>query len=351
MIETLRERYHKLFPKKRCAVIFVVYMALFITQGLTVTATQKPDHKYEYNTATVVLLAETAKLVTSVIIFVCQNSWDDFKVEMKQRTHLVGYYFIPAVLYCLYNNLQFTSLSWFDPTSYFVLMQFRVVVTGVLFQFIFKKKLTRIQWLSLILLTMGCTVQRLQENDIGKVSLDVNIYLILILLQVLSSCFAGVYTEFLLKTQGRDTPVMVQNVFLYLDSIFCNLVLLTYNGQVFSFLSYQNLQPVLSFKVIYIIINQTCIGIVVSLFLRYLNSILKSFASALEIVFTAVLAMVLFGVPIGFYTVISICLIFVATFLYSANPVNNTSAKRELGKDDCNSNNCRPRNISSSDKV
>ena len=36
----LHERYKKLFPKKRCAVIFVLYMALFITQGLTVTATQ-----------------------------------------------------------------------------------------------------------------------------------------------------------------------------------------------------------------------------------------------------------------------------------------------------------------------
>ncbi|KAL5249976.1 hypothetical protein ACHWQZ_G015898 [Mnemiopsis leidyi] len=358
-MQTLRDRYFKLFPKKRCAVIFVVYMALFITQGLTVTATQKPDHKYEYNTATVVLLAETAKLLTSIVIYVCQNSWEDFKVEVKQRTSLFGYYFVPAVLYCLYNNLQFTSLSWFDPTSYFVLMQFRVVVTGVLFQFIFKKQLTRMQWLSLILLTIGCTVQRLQENDIGKLSLNVNIYLILILMQILSSCFAGVYTEFLLKTLGRDTDVMVQNVFLYLDSIFCNLVLLTYNGQVFTFLSYQNLQPVLSFKVIYIIVNQTCIGIVVSYFLRYLNSILKSFASALEIVFTAVLAMLFFGVPIGFNTIISICLIFVATYLYSANPVNNTSAgSREPSKDNggpCNSSAnpklCRPRNISSSDKV
>ena len=321
--------------------IFLVYMALFIAQGLIVTATQKPDHKYEYNTATVVLLAETGKFVTSTVIYVCQNSWQDFKVEVKQRTSLFGYYFVPAFLYCIYNNLQFTCLSWFDPTSYFVLMQFRVVVTGVLFQFIFKKQLTRLQWLSLILLTMGCTFKQLQENDIGKLSLNVNIYLLLILIQILSSCFAGVYTEFLLKTLGKDTDAMVQNVFLSLDSIFCNLVLLTYNGQVFTFLSNQNLQPVLSFKVMFIIVNQTCIGIAVSYFLRYLNSIVKSFASALEIVFTAVLAMLFFGVPIGFNTIISICLIFVATYLYSANPVNNTSAANGEVSDDedgsCNS--------------
>lgn len=343
------DRYRKLFPKKRCAVIFVLYMGLFITQGLTVTATQKPDHKYEYNTATVVLLAEASKLLVSIVIYVSQNSWTEFKYEIQERRYLLGYYLVPAVLYCLYNNLQFTSLSWFDPTSYFVLMQFRVVVTGVLFQFIFKKQLTRMQWCSLFLLTFGCIVQRLQENDLGKLSLDLNVYLVLILLQVLSSCFAGVYTEFILKTKGREVPVMVQNSFLYLNSVFCNLVLLAYNGQISTFLSYESLKPLGSFKVVYIIINTTCIGIVVSLFLRYLNSILKSFASALEIVFTAVLAYVFFGVPIRFNTIVSICLIFIATYLYSANPVNNDeSSPREVSKE----NGCaRNRAISSSDKV
>lgn len=315
-------------------------MSLFITQGLIVTATQNSDHKYSYNTATVVLLAETSKLITSTIIFVVRNSWSEFKSSFWEGRHLLAYYFVPAVLYCLYNNLQFTSLSWFDPTSYFVLMQFRVVITGVLFQFIFRKKLTRMQWLSLILLTMGCIVKRLQANDIGKVSLDLNIYVVLIVIQVFSSCLAGVYNEYILKNQGVDTPVMVQNVFLYLDSIFCNIVLLTYNGQVFTFLSAENLRPVCTPKVMYIIFNTTCIGIVVSFFLRYLNSILKNFASALEIVFTAVLARMIFGMPISFSTVLSIGFIFVATYLYSANPVNSPPKERTLS-----------RSLSSSEKV
>lgn len=43
-------------------------------------------------------------------------------------------YFIPSALYCLYNNLSFINLSSYDPTTYFLLLQFRVVVTGVIFQ-------------------------------------------------------------------------------------------------------------------------------------------------------------------------------------------------------------------------
>ena len=228
-------------------------------------------------------------------------------------------------------------------------MQFRVVVTGVLYQLVFKKKLTFMQWVSLIVLTLGCIVQRLQENDIGKVTLDVNIYLVLILVQILCSCFSGVYTERLLK--GRDAPVMVQNSFLYFNSILCNLVLLTYNGHLFTFLTWEdNMKHVCTFKVIYIIINTTFIGIVVSLFLRYLNSILKSFASALEIVFTAVLALIFFGVPIGISTWASIILIFIATYLYSANPVENTKAGVAGVTVNC-SRETRARALSSGDKV
>lgn len=43
-------------------------------------------------------------------------------------------YFVPAAMYCLYNNLQFVNLATYDPTTYFLLLQMRVVVTGVVFQ-------------------------------------------------------------------------------------------------------------------------------------------------------------------------------------------------------------------------
>ena len=43
-------------------------------------------------------------------------------------------YFVPASLYCMYNNLAFVNLSAFDPTTYYLLLQLRVVVTGIIFQ-------------------------------------------------------------------------------------------------------------------------------------------------------------------------------------------------------------------------
>ena len=43
-------------------------------------------------------------------------------------------YLIPASLYCLYNNLSFVSLQYFNPTTYFMFMQIRLLLTGVIYQ-------------------------------------------------------------------------------------------------------------------------------------------------------------------------------------------------------------------------
>ena len=48
-----------------------------------------------------------------------------------------------------------------------------------------------------------------------------------ILIQVLCSVFAGVYNEYIIKGAGADIHIMVQNVFMYLDSIVCNIALLS----------------------------------------------------------------------------------------------------------------------------
>lgn len=50
---------------------------------------------------------------------------------------------------------------------------------------------------------------------------------------------------------------------------------------------------------ILLILNNAALGIVVSLFLKRLNSILKTFASALELMFTAVLSWCAHGVHAG----------------------------------------------------
>ena len=254
-------------------------------------------------------------------------------------------YFIPSFLYCLYNNLTFINLSSYDPTTYFLLLQFRVVVTGVVFQILFSKRLSKIQWASLLLLTFGCVIKQLsyskshssiKSDESFEFSDYLNTSLLLILVQVFSSCFAGVYNEYLLKDKDSNVDIMVQNMFMYIDSIICNIFLLSIyspggknSGGLFEALSWSSLSLVFNFKVILIMLNNSLIGIVTSLFLKSLNSILKTFASALELMFTGILAWIIFGIPLDLLTVFSIFIVSLATWLYSKNPVHNPAPTQQ----------------------
>lgn len=216
--------------------------------------------------------------------------------------------------------------------------------------------MTRRQWFSLILLTVGCMVKQLNfdrifgdSNHNNSISMttahlqtnnnaannvyanknttgfDLSIDAIYIFIQLICSCLAGVYNEHLLKGEGARVNIYVQNVFMYVDSIVCNVVLLILQGNSLQTFNATNLRAVFTFNVIIIILNNAAIGIVTSFFLRYLNSILKTFASALELLFTAILCYILFSIPIHMNTVLSIAVVSASIYLYTLSPVVNTA--------------------------
>lgn len=184
------------------------------------------------------------------------------------------------------------------------------------------------------------------ENPVG---------ILLILLQVLCSSGAGVYNEFLLKrpvtSTEKQTPILIQNVCLYIDSIICNLALLAYKGEVGAVMNFESIGLIVYTPIILaVIVNNAAIGIVTSFFLAQLNSILKTFASALELMFTAVLCWIIFGIPIHFNTLLAIMIVTWAIFLYSKEPVVNTANLNiTAASTSVNNNNTRVRRRSSRD--
>jgi len=320
----------ELFPTRLSGCIFVGYIFLFVAQGILVTASKDDNNSYSYNTVTVVLLTEALKLVVSSCLYCRENSLPSLLQNVVKDCKVLLLYFVPAFLYCLYNNLAFYNLAAFDPTTYFLLLQLRVVITGVLFQFIFHKQLSRKQWFSLVLLTFGCMIKQVNltkffdqaESTKSVISIDLNFNLVFLLVQTICSCLAGVYNEYLLKKTGPNINIYVQNVFMYLDSIICNLAILMMQGQFFVAFSATSLKQVLHFKVLIIMVNNCAVGIVTSFFLKHMNSILKTFASSLELVFTAVLSYVFFAIPIYLNTFVAITIVSLAVYLYSCNPVS-----------------------------
>lgn len=156
---------------------------------------------------------------------------------------------------------------------------------------------------------------------------------ILILVQCFCSSLAGVYNEHLLKNRGLTVDIYIQNIFMYLDSIICNVIFIVIQGKSDEAFNVEALRAVLTVNVVIIMINSTMIGIVTSFFLKTMNSILKTFASALELVFTAIACYLIFGIVINMFTVLSIVIVSVSVVLYSQNPVDN-QAKNGKGHSD-----------------
>lgn len=323
----------ELFPTRLSAVVFVAYIGFFVNQGILVTATKNSHDQYDYNVTTVVMLTELFKLFAATLLYLRDHSFQTLLSEISKNRKVLFLYFVPALLYCFYNNLSFVNLAAFDPTTYNLLLQFRVVITGLSFQVLFKKQLTRKQWMSLLLLTAGCIVKHLGlpakspptagSSIVKFFSSLFSAHMLLLLLQVFCSCFAGVYNEFLLKDTGVNIDIMIHNVFMYIDSIICNAAVLVVRGEALSAFSRASVATLVNPLVIAIVVNGAICGIVTSVFLKSLNSILKTFASALDLSVMAVLCWIIFKIPIDTYTVMAIAIVSIAIYCYSQQPVVN----------------------------
>lgn len=66
-------------------------------------------------------------------------------------------------------------------------------------------------------------------------------------------------------------------------------------------------------------------GVVTSLLLHSLNSIMKVFATAIELILIAILSWILLGYPITLQTVSAVCIVSCAVVIYAKHPITKTT--------------------------
>ncbi len=114
-------------------------------------------------------------------------------------------------------------------------------------------------------------------------------------------------------------------MFMYSNSIVCNAVFLVIFSEqkLETALEWDSIRSVLHIKVVLLVCNNAAMGLVTSVFLKHLNSILKNFASALELMLTMVLSWAIFGIQVTIFGILSTTSVVFAVQLYSRNPVVN----------------------------
>ncbi|KAG5675593.1 hypothetical protein PVAND_005486 [Polypedilum vanderplanki] len=183
----------ELFPTRKTGYIFIGYMGLFVAHGIFVTASQDKNNAYKYDTVTLILMTEALKLVVSCILYCRENTFQSLITNVKEFNVLVLYMY-----------------------------------------------LSRRQWISLLLLTLGCMIKQIdfgdkeisttvnsEANRVKNTSgFDLSINAVFIIIQTICSCLAGVYNEYLLKNKGEDINIYItfsSAIYLYSQSPVVNL--------------------------------------------------------------------------------------------------------------------------------
>jgi len=281
-----------------------------------------------YLSSTAVVTAELLKGLICIILVWFENNFSfsrSFNVineEIYQKPAETSRLAIPSGIYAIQSNLLFIALSYLNAATYQVTYQLKILTTALFSMFILGTKIDRRQWFSLLLLALGVAfVTWPSPEDLAK-RVEVenqaswwqqSMGFAAVIMATMTSGFAGVYFENILKT--GTTSVWIRNIQLALFGLLFGL------GIVFCFDRkavmekgfFQGYSPI----VWTVILLQAMGGLIIATVIKYANNIIKGFATSISILLSSVISYFLLHdfIP-SLYFYLGTILVLSATFLY-----------------------------------
>lgn len=202
-----------------------------------------------------------------------------------------------------------------------VTYQLKILTTALFSVIILRRQLTALKWGSLVVLFMGVALVQLPSSSSPAKDLHGQNHLLglgAVIISCLSSGFAGVYFEMMLK--GSNASVWLRNVQLGMfGSLTAVIGMLLKDGSaifhhekgIFAgvFTGYSPL-------VWFVISQQAMGGLIVALVVRYADNILKGFATSLSIILSCIASVFLFDYTITLMFSAGAVLVMAAIYLY-----------------------------------
>ncbi|GAX22878.1 solute carrier family 35 (UDP-sugar transporter), member A1/2/3 [Fistulifera solaris] len=277
-----------------------------------------------------VLVSELIKLAgsCSYILFIQKKSIGSIAKFLKEDRKNTMLLVVPACAYNFQMSMAYVALANIDAALYSVICQSRLLFTAVCAVIFLRKKLKYIQLLSLILLTCGvmlCNMadQRDSKDDPNGSTSSVTLGISAALGISFSSGIASVYTERVIKgnknknISEQEYGLAYTQVQLALMSIFTmgtyafiqDWDVIKTNGLFHNFSSWAALS----------VVNNAVGGLIVASVLKYADSVLKGYATALAATLTGILSYFMFGTALNSIYFMGIINVLVAVILYNGN--------------------------------
>ncbi|XP_067408484.1 UDP-galactose translocator [Emydura macquarii macquarii] len=226
---------------------------------------------------------------------------------------------VPSLIYTLQNNLQYVAISNLPAATFQVTYQLKILTTAVFSVLMLRKSLSRLQWLSLLLLFAGVAIVQVEqsqtggESAVGAARQSYAVGLAAVLISCLSSGFAGVYFEKILK--GSSASVWLRNVQLGIFGTLLGLLGMWWaEGAAVAGRGFFHGYGPLVWGVI---LNQAFGGLLVAVVVKYADNILKGFATSLSIVASTVASVHLFGFRLDPPFALGASMVIGAVYMYS----------------------------------
>ncbi|XP_018532722.1 solute carrier family 35 member A3b isoform X2 [Lates calcarifer] len=279
-----------------------------------------------YLASSAVVSAEMLKIFACTLLVFMENNLNVRAVNQLLREEIVNKpvetmkLAIPAGIYTLQNNLLYVALSNLDAATYQVTYQLKILTTALFSVSMLGRRLGFYQWLSLLLLMAGVTLVQWpteSEGDSEQKILSAGsqfVGLMAVLMACVSSGFAGVYFEKILKETKQS--VWVRNIQLGLFGFMFGFVgMIMFDGQ-----SVRQSGMFQGYNIIActVVVLQALGGLVIAVVIKYADNILKGFATSLSIIVSTLISYFLLEDfnPTGVFFIGTV-LVIAATFLYS----------------------------------
>ncbi|XP_057282407.1 LOW QUALITY PROTEIN: UDP-galactose translocator-like [Pezoporus wallicus] len=271
----------------------------------------RPGQRFRPSTA--VVLAELLKGSAGFVLLVLQHRGSVRQALGSLQGALWGQagdtlrLAVPSLIYTLQNNLQYVAISNLPAATFQVTYQLKILTTAVFSVLLLGTPLSRTQWLSLALLSVGVAlVQAEQGTDTGDAAGNPGtppsapdapppqsyaVGLAAVAASCLSSGFAGVYFERLLKRRGGS--IWLRNV--QLGAVGTALALAAMAATDGAAVARDGFFYGYTGAVWAVVLNQAAGGLLVAVVVRYADNILKGFATALAILASTAASVPLFG--------------------------------------------------------
>uniref|UniRef100_A0A3B3XQF7 Uncharacterized protein n=1 Tax=Poecilia mexicana TaxID=48701 RepID=A0A3B3XQF7_9TELE len=200
-----------------------------------------------------------------------------------------------------------------------VTYQLKILTTALFSVLMLRKSLSRVQWVSLLLLFAGVAIVQVQQEGKKEAAVadasnqNYMVGLVAVVISCLSSGFAGVYFERILK--GSSASVWMRNVQLGIFGTALGLLGMWWNdgaavaerGFLFGYTG----------MVWCVIFNQAFGGLLVAVVVKYADNILKGFATSFSIIVSTVMSVYLFGFHVDLLFTAGAGLVIGAVYMYS----------------------------------